>query len=311
MNAAIARDKIDLLYGSPLSILSSCMRGFLTAAPEYELISCDLANIEGRVLAWLAGEEWKVQAFRDFDNKLGPDIYYLSAAGVYEIDVKDVTKDQRFVGKVAELALGYGGGKGAFQMMAKAYNLKVTNDLAENIKVKWREKHPATQGFWWETEAAAVDAVNNPGKLCRVRKIAFKMNGSFLWCQLPSGRVLCYPYPRVEMVETPWKVPKLGLTYMSEDGYSKKWERQKTYGGSLVENVTQAVARDILADGLLRLEANGFPIVMHCHDEAVAEVPVSSKKSVEEMCKILCTLPVWAAALPLAAEGWKGKRYQK
>ena len=323
------RAYVDAFYGPVLDALSDSLRGMIVAPPGHDLIAVDFSNVEGRVLAWLAGEAWKVGAFKAFDAGEGPDIYKLAYARSFNVLVTEVTKAQRQVGKVMELALGYGGGIGAFQSMAKNYNVHFSDEDAEAIKVAWRFAHPRIVSYWKELENSAICALTlgrpvtaglgvGPG-----RQITFKKSGSFLWCRLPSGRVLCYPYPEMREVTTPWGEEKEALTYMTvvsnlkakvlpDPASAGSWKRISTYGGSLAENVTQAVARDLLVGALLRINQRGAKIVAHVHDEAIVEVLSSAgEDTVKQFEMLMSEAPSWAIGLPLAAEGWRGPRYRK
>jgi len=313
----------SMLYDRPLSAVADTLRGMLVAAPGRRIVAADYSNIEGRVLAWLAGEEWKLAAFRAFDAGTGHDLYKITAGAILGKRPDDVTKSERQAyGKVPELALGYQGGVGAFATMAANYGVDLEVAEIEGIRDGWREKHPRIKQFWYDMEARAVEAVRDRGAVTRCGRIHFKVAGSWLFMRLQRGRFLAYPYPEVRTFDTPWGEPKEGLTYFStidpskrgkivdDSGNSTSWARIKTYGGQLVENATQAVARDVLADAMPRLEAAGYPIILTVHDEIVCE-PEIGHGSVEEMEAIMCDLPAWAAGLPVAAEGFEGTRYRK
>jgi DNA polymerase len=266
-DAEESRDWIDMLYGKPLSVISSCIRGFIQAPPGKVLMACDFSAIEARVLAWLAGEERVLEIFRGHGK-----IYEHAASGIYKVPIDSVTKGQRQIGKVAVLALGFQGGVGAFAQMARGYGVKVTDAEADEIKTAWRNNHPHIVKYWYNLEYAATNAVRYPGSTFSIGSSKFKQAGSFLFCKLPSGRILTYPYPQLQTTITPWGTEKEGLTYMSEDPLTHKWERQKTYGGKLSENLVQAVARDLLTESMIRLESSGYTIVAHAHDEVICEV---------------------------------------
>lgn len=304
----------DVLLGAPLDIISWGLRGMLTAAPGHDLLAADFANIESRALAWLAGEEGKLEAFRKYDTGTGPDLYLVAAAQIYGTTVADA-KPHRQIGKVAELACGYQGGVGAFQRMAKTYLVKVPDEVAERAKTGWRQAHAKIGQYWFDLERACLAAVCNPGSVQTAgpagREVKFRVRGSFLWCLLPSGRVLCYPYPKVKPIETPWGEMKDQVHYMAIDSVTNKWGETHTYGGKLAENVTQAICRDLLAEAIKRCEAENYPVVLHVHDEVVSEVRgngLGSLKIFEEICS---QTPQWAAGLPVVAKGWRGRRYRK
>lgn len=317
---------IDMMYGPTMDAIADSLRGMIVAEPGNDLVAVDFSAIEARVLAWLAGQESVLDIFRTHGK-----IYEHAAAGIYHVPMERVTKDQRQIGKVAVLALGYGGGVGAFQSMARVYGVKVPDAEADEIKSAWRAVHPATVSYWYDLERAAIRALTDGGVQAvgpRGREVKFRKAGSFLWLQLPSKRVLCYPYPELRIVDTPWGEQKEALTYMTElDSTTRKklgnkvlpdpnangnWCRISTYGGSLAENVTQAVAADLLRYSMETLESAGYPVVMHVHDEAVVEIASScDDRTLERIEELMAQTPAWAAGLPVSAEGWRAKRYRK
>jgi DNA polymerase len=337
----IAARRLSAVYGSPLDVISYCIRGLIIAAPQHNIIAADFSNIEGRGLAWLAGEEWKLQAFRDFDAGIGPDIYNKTAGEILNKPPSEVDKEfeRQAYGKVPELALGFGGGVGAFQAMAKQYGVKMSDAQAEAIKTGWRAKHPKIKAYWDALDAAAIGAVLNPGRVFAAgapgRECKYLVQGSFLTCRLPSGRVLFYPYPKILPVETPWGAMKDSLTFMRmvDPTTAKKakvipdpneagdWKRVSTYGGGLAENKTQALCRDFLALAMKRLRAAGFHLVLHVHDEPAAEMPapvtfsvaheVTAVQQLREYERICSFVPSFAAGMPIVAKGFIGPRYRK
>ncbi|BAE50734.1 DNA polymerase [Paramagnetospirillum magneticum] len=318
-------DLVSMLFGPPLDVISSNLRGCLIPAEGCDFIQSDFSNIEGRITAWLANEEWKIQAFRDFDAGTGRDLYLIGAEKIltllkvpYAHPLNENSQERTPYGKVPELALGFGGGVGAFQSMAAIYGMKVTDEEADQIKVAWREAHPRVVALWRNMEDAAFNAISNPGRVVSTAggRIKYVVKGGFLWMVLPSGRPLAYAHPRIEKRRPAWNIGqdeiklKDTITFMSVNSITRKWERCTTYGGSLAENAIQAIARDLLANALLKLEAAGYPVVIHVHDEALAEIR-KGVGSVDEFKSIMCDTPAWAAGLPVAAAGWRGSRYRK
>ncbi|WP_207479539.1 DNA polymerase [Arenibaculum pallidiluteum] len=335
-------DTLEILYAPALDVVSSLLRGCMVAADGHEFVCADFSNIEGRVNAWLAGEAWKVAAFRAYDAGTGPDLYKLAYSRSFDVPVAEITKDQRQIGKVQELALGYQGGVGAFQSMAALYGIAISDKEADNIKKAWREAHPAIVQLWRDLEDGAFRAVIRPGELVEVARgrIKFRVKGGFLWMILPSGRPLAYASPSIKPKEMPWTeevwvradevkphwkvletarngdvlverpVVKDSVCYWGVDSRTRQWGPQFGYGGLWCENAIQAIARDLMAESMLRLEAAGYPILLTVHDEELAEVPAGFG-SVEEFERIMTQLPRWAEGCPIAAEGWRGRRYRK
>lgn len=313
---------IDMMYGPPLTRIADSIRSVLWAAPGRMLIAPDFSNVEGRGVAWVSGEDWKIRAFRAQDDGTGPGIYELSYSTAHGVAIEQVGKSERQVGKVQELALGYQGGVGAFQNMAKVYGVKMPDKEADRIKQLWRDSHPMTVQAWKDLEDAAFAAVSEPGTThyATPQRIAFKVAGSFLWMRLPSGRKLCYPFPKIRMVEMPWEdedgnpAKKLAVTYMGIDTHANKWSVQKAYGGFWMQNLIEGICRDLLVHAMFAVELAGYKIIMHVHDEIVVEVSESrAKAATEDIAKLVVQLPAWAEGFPLAVsvDGWPTRRYHK
>lgn len=247
------KEMITLFYDSPMLVIPSLLRGFLVPKKGFDFIGCDFSAIEARVLAWLAGEEKTLNVFRTHGK-----LYEATASDIYRVPINEISKDQRQLGKVASLALGYQGGVGAFQQMAKGYGVKIDDKTADEIKVAWRLANKNTVSYWYELEEAAIYAASNPGKKVSAGKgpgqVTYLKNGSFLFCRLPSGRVLSYPYPRIEEFLTPWGALKTGLVYKSEDSVTRKWEDKKAYGGLLAENCLAAGTKVFTSSGIKPIE---------------------------------------------------------
>ena len=293
-------EDIELLYDSTPNVLSELIRTAFIPKPGCRFVVADFSAIEARVLAWLSGEQWRLDVFTSHGK-----IYEASASSMFHVPMEEITKGSplRQKGKLAELGLGFGGAAGALISMG-ALDMGLTEDELPPLVAAWRKANPHITQFWWDVDAAAVKAVTEKQKT-KVGKIIFEYKSGILFITLPSGRKLSYVKPRMAVN----RFGRDGLTYegISEN---KKWSRIETYGPKLVENIVQGTARDLLAEAMLRVEKKGYPIVMHCHDEIIAEVPEGSG-SVDEMCEIMAVQPKWAAGLPLRADGYSCSFYQK
>jgi DNA polymerase len=386
---------LQLLYGEklgrPLHLLSDSLRGFIWAGPGNELVQADYSGIEGAVIAWTSREDWKVAEMHRIiaDPVNVPDLYRQTAANIMNTTTDVVTKKhplRQSVGKVSELALGFGGGVAAFHSMSLNYGVKLAPLFApvwevaseerrekavkryeanlkrgkektdvlsreawiacELIKVGWRATNPAIASGWRAREEAVREAIRNPGQTFKALKFSYKVALGYLWCQLPSGRCLAYASPKLRdqvwaetlLPDGTWcdaevmdriEAERLALRgivrikgatspAITALGVSKsgKMVREFLYGGILAENDTQAVARDLLVNGMWKAEAAGYPIIATVYDEIIAEVRRGSK-ILSEFEKLICELPAWALGgdgeldLPLTAGGWVGKRYRK
>ena len=293
-------EDIELLYDSTPNVLSELIRTAFIPKPGCRFAVADFSAIEARVLAWLSGEQWRLDVFTSHGK-----IYEASASSMFHVPVEEITKASplRQKGKLAELGLGFGGASGALVSMG-ALDMGLTEEELPPLVAAWRKANPHITQFWWDVDAAAIKAVTEKQKT-KVGKIIFEYKSGILFITLPSGRKLSYVKPRMAVN----RFGRDGLTYegISEN---KKWSRIETYGPKLVENIVQGTARDLLAEAMLRVEKKGYPIVMHCHDEIIAEVPEGSG-SVDEMCEIMAVQPKWAEGLPLRADGYSCSFYQK
>ncbi|SDH41738.1 DNA polymerase I [Propionivibrio dicarboxylicus] len=339
---AIKDGGIDLISDNVMRACSNAIRGVITAPPGKKLVVGDLANIEGRMAAWLASEDWKLQAFRDYDAGTGPDLYKVAYAKAFAILVDLVTKPQRQIGKVMELMLQYEGGVGAFITGAATYGIDLdemataalpnvpadvlkestefydwtvkkkrstfglsrdTFIACDALKRLWRYAHPAISSYWGELKEKVTAAINKPGETFIARRLKIRRDGAWLKIRLPSGRFLCYPSPQVD--------DKGQISYMGVNQYSRQWSRIKTYGGKIFENITQAAARDALAYNMPAIEEDGFEIILTVHDEDITEAPDTPDYSVDRLCALMATVPHWAEGLPLSSAGFEGYRYRK
>ncbi|MEX3030121.1 DNA polymerase [[Clostridium] scindens] len=293
-------EEVELFYESTPNVLSELIRTAFVAKPGCRFIISDYSAIEARVLAWLAGEEWRLQVFETHGK-----IYEASASAMFHVPIEEITKTSplRQKGKISELALGYGGAVGALTSMG-ALKMGLTEEELPGLVSTWRSANPHITAFWWVVDEAAVTAVRDK-KPSKVGRVSFEYKSGILFVTLPSGRKLSYVKPRMMLN----KFGREGLTYEGI-GESKKWMRLETYGPKLVENIVQAASRDILAEAMLRLEKEGFDIVCHVHDEVVLEVP-DGKSSVEEVNEIMAVNPVWTEGLPLKAAGFESPFYKK
>lgn len=338
---------LSLLWDEPYQCASRCVRGSIASRPGYVFICTDFSSVEGRGLAFLAGEQWVLEAY-----KKDEDMYKHAAAMIFGIPYDQIDDKQRQVGKVSELALGYAGGIGAYASMAKGYGVdleslpalilpRATQEetigpygavalakmyLRKNpvmsleaatacdvIKRKWRSARPMIVRFWAMMEQCALAAIESQGKVIRYRDLKFCVNDDFLKIMLPSGRVLHYFKPRIAIKETDWGESRT-ITFMGmkiiEGKTTRQWARLTTFGGKLTENIVQGFCRDLLADAMLRHEKAGYPIILHVHDEDMAEVP-EGQEDMEEFNRIMEVVPFYAQGMPIKAEGWIGKRYRK
>lgn len=306
-------DGLNWIFGSVPDTLSQLIRTAFIASPGNMLLDADFSAIEARVIAWLADEDWVLEVFRTHGK-----IYEAAASQMFGVPIEKIKKGQpeyayRQKGKVATLALGYQGGVKAMRAMDSGHELdSLSDEEVQELVNLWRGANPNIVKLWGIMEAAAKAAVTEgrtsflPHGVVVSRSIDTNSGLDFLILQLPSGRSLYYPKPAI----TQNRFGRPSVSYMGQNQTTKKWERIETYGGKLAENLTQAVARDCLADAITRLEEAGFPVVFHIHDEIVVDVS-PEKQDLAEMKRLMAAVPKWAEGLPLKAEGWSNEFFKK
>lgn len=314
--AMLASGDIDLVrmfWKDPMVLSADLIRTMFMSPEGKEFVCADFSAVEGRGLAWLAGQTNKLEAYVG-----GLDAYKVAASGIFKIPYEAVDGggkgDQRQIGKTAELACGYGGGYSALLRFG-ADKLGINEEEGTAIVKAWREANNKIVEFWYALTRASVDAMRSPGERFYAGKyISFQKRGKFLTMRLPSGRELYYPFPKLEDVEMPWSteakpVFKKVVTAMTQN-MAKQWVREPLSHVKLSENATQATCRDLLVNAMFNVTEAGYDVVMHIHDEIVAEID-EGKGNLAEFESLMTKLPEWAKGLPLKAEGWIGKRYRK
>jgi DNA polymerase len=298
---------VKALYPRPLSVVGDCSRSMICAASGHTLIGADFSAIESRVLAWVAGEEWKLDSYRRFDATGDPrdEPYCIPACKIFRVPDGPFNKEspERGIGKICDLAFGYQGGLGAWRNFEPG---RFSDEEVETFKREWRAAHSKIKRFWYDVDRAAWTAVRERGRVIRCGPVAFRC-ATFLQLKLPSGRKLSYPKPRVVGDEREQHV------VFSDNGagqFKDCRHGQGAYGGLWVENIVSGIARDLLAEAMQRIEAAGYPIVLHVHDEIACEVPIGFG-SKEEFTRLMIRRPSWALELPIAASAWSGPRYVK
>jgi len=348
---AVLKGNVSKVHKNINEACANMLRSVIVAKEGHELVVSDWKNIEGRVLAWLAGEQWKLDGYAAYDAGDGPDSYVALYARSFGISVDDVTGAQRQMGKGMDLSMGFGGGVGAFRNVASTYGLDLDElgrlvpnivepeilkkanarwehcyirgeDLGlepdvfracDALKQVWRKQHPCTTELWWTLERAVKSVIRNPGTSWKVAGCQLWYTGAWLIIELPSGRRILYAKPQVKIIyehdeETDEPIARDSISYMNAN--AKQWRRERSYGGKFAENITQAVANDVLRAAILTCKNEGWNTVLHVHDEIINE-EIYGTRSLEKLNELMTRQLPWSKGLPLAAAGYVGNRYKK
>jgi DNA polymerase len=295
-----------LLFDRPIDVISQCMRGFIRAPEGWEMAVVDYTAIEARVLAWIAGEEHMLKAYFE-----GVDVYKLMAVKLFKLkSLDDVTDEQRRIAKNLVLGCGYQLGGAKFVDYAANAGVTITEEFAKQAVTVYREGHPAIKASWGTVERLVACALRNPGRTYEGLKCKFYMREHWLCIQLPSGREVRYPYAKAVPVER-WGKPAYELSFRTE--IKGQFVREKTYGGKLIENIVQAIAFDIMQEGMLSADTNGYPVFGTVHDELLSlrKKGTSNIKELERLVCVIAEKGRWGHGIPLAAKGFICERYEK
>lgn len=299
-------EAVKLIYGNVPDILSQLIRTAFIPRNGNKFLVADFSAIEARVLSWLAGEQWRLDVFRTHGK-----IYEASASAMFGVDISLIKKgnpeyELRGKGKIAELALGYQGGKGSLISMG-ALRMGLKEEELPDIVKRWRGSNQRIVDFWYAVERYALETVLYGIPNSMPCGISFERDEDYMIIRLPSGRSLYYYKPEVRLND----LGRDAVHFQGVDQKTKKWGYISTYGGKLTENIVQAVARDLLATAMMNLYQAGYCINFHIHDEVILEVPKTSEKNLEEAIALMCRLPGWASGLPLDADGFESDYYRK
>jgi DNA polymerase len=292
-----------------LTELSSLVRSSIVAPEGKTFVDVDFSSIENRVGVWLAGQEDKVELFRK-----GLDEYKVFASeSLYRVPYDQVTKDQRQVSKSAVLGAMFGQGAKGLVRYAEGMGVKITEAQAQNAVKNYRKSYSKVKELWYEFEEAATKAVKSTNVTFKIgNKLQMWCRNRALWLKLPSGRLICWQRPQLELGSTPWGDEKMGVTVHSQNTFTRQWARNQLIGSSIFQSAVQGTARDFLASAMLNLESAGYEVINSIHDEVLLLVEEQNGESaMEDVIKIMTTPPSWATDFPLAAEGWVSKRYRK
>jgi len=294
--------------GGTMDELSSLVRSAIKAPDGLVFVDADFSSIENRVASWIAGQNDKVEMFRN-----GLDEYKMFASNsLYRVPYDEVTKEMRQVSKSAVLGCMFGQGSKGLIDYADSMGVKLTQAQSEQAVKAYREEYVCVKESWYAFEQAAVQAIKVPGTAIRSGKVLFKALKGALWMRLPSGRLICWRAPKVEAQLTPWGEMRDGVTVLNQNTFTRKWGRNKLIGSSIFQSAVQGTARDFLTEAMLRLDNDGFEVVNCIHDEILLLVKETDGESaLARVVEVMTTPPKWAPEFPLAAEGWFSKRYRK